>query len=221
MVGTAGGAREGPAVQYWQGRRARSPGAAALVVALLLVACGGGNSAPSGTAGRPPGGSAPVATSTPEPRAVVLGLDAPLSGADATAGEAIRRGMQFAIDELNGQGGIKGRLLELAARDDEGNPAKAAANARELVQRDGAVAVFSGPQTAAALAALEVLQPLSVPFVVPWATGNRVVPAGRQGSYAFRVSATDTGLAQALVGSLTRRLDGQRPGVLVEDSAWG
>jgi branched-chain amino acid transport system substrate-binding protein len=190
-------------------------------VALLLAACGGSNSAPAGTTGRSRGGSAPVAAATPEPRGVVLGLDAPLSGSDATAGEAIRRGMQFAIDELNGQGGIKSRLLELAARDDEGSPAKAAANARELVQRDGAVAVFGGPQTPAALAALEVLQPLNVPFVVPWATGNRIVPGGRPGSYAFRVSATDAGLAQALVGSLTRRLDGQRPGVLIEDSAWG
>ncbi|HEX3220813.1 MAG TPA: ABC transporter substrate-binding protein, partial [Candidatus Limnocylindria bacterium] len=111
-----------------------------LVVTLLLAACGGGNSAPSGQADRAPGSSTPAATRTPEPRAVVLGLDAPLSGPDATAGEAIRRGMQFAIDELNGQGGIKGRLLELAARDDESSPAKAAANARELVQRDGAVA---------------------------------------------------------------------------------
>jgi branched-chain amino acid transport system substrate-binding protein len=35
------------------------------------------------------------------------------------------------------------------------------------------------------------------------------------------VSATDVGLAQALVGSLTRRLERQRPGVLVEDSPWG
>jgi branched-chain amino acid transport system substrate-binding protein len=200
--------------------RPRVASLACLALALLLAACGGG-SAPAGTTSRSPGASTASATSTPEPRPVVLGLDAPLAGPDAPAGEAIRRGMQFAIDELNGQGGIKGRPLELAARDDEGSPAKAAANARELVQRDGAVAVFAGPHTSAALAALEALQPLSVPLIVPWATGNRVVPSGRQASFAFRVSATDAGLAQALVGALTRRPDRQRPGVLVEESAWG
>ncbi len=54
---------------------------------------------------------------------VKVGLAAAVSGGSAASGEAIRRGLVIAIDEVNAKGGVLGgRKLELVVRDAEGNP---------------------------------------------------------------------------------------------------
>jgi len=62
-----------------------------------------------------------------------IGLVTALSGQSARAGEALTRGLQVAIDELNAKGGVlNGRKFELVRRDDEATPAKGVIAAREL-----------------------------------------------------------------------------------------
>src|SRR5262247_386948 len=64
---------------------------------------------------------------------IKIGLVTALSGQSARAGEAITRGLQVAIDEINAKGGLlNGRKLELLRRDDESIPAKGVIAAREL-----------------------------------------------------------------------------------------
>ena len=55
---------------------------------------------------------------------IKIGLVTALSGQSARAGEAITRGLQVAIDEINAKGGLLGKKLELVRRDDESIPAK-------------------------------------------------------------------------------------------------
>src|SRR6267378_4146656 len=56
---------------------------------------------------------------------IKIGLVTALSGQSARAGEALTRGLQVAIDEINAKGGVlNGRKLELVRRDDEATPAK-------------------------------------------------------------------------------------------------
>src|SRR5258708_36952106 len=67
---------------------------------------------------------------------IKIGLVTALSGQSARAGEAITRGLQIAIDELNAAGGVLGRKFELVRRDDEATPAKGVIAARELVHKE-------------------------------------------------------------------------------------
>jgi len=79
---------------------------------------------------------------------VKIGLSAAVSGGSAASGEAIKRGLQIAIDEINAKGGVLGgRKLELVVRDDEGNPQKGVTIARELVEREHVVAVLGSLHT--------------------------------------------------------------------------
>jgi branched-chain amino acid transport system substrate-binding protein len=76
---------------------------------------------------------------------VKIGLVAALSGQSAKSGEGITRGIAIAIDEINARGGVLGgRMLELVRRDDESNPAKGQTAARELIDKEGVVALFGG-----------------------------------------------------------------------------
>src|SRR4026208_1632629 len=66
---------------------------------------------------------------------IKIGLVTALSGQSARAGEAITRGLQIAIDELNAAGGVLGRKFELLRRDDEATPAKGVIAAREVADK--------------------------------------------------------------------------------------
>ncbi len=84
---------------------------------------------------------------------VKIGLAAAVSGGSAASGEAIKRGLQMAMDEINAKGGVLGgRKLELVIRDDEGNPAKGVTITRELVEREKAIVIFGRLHTTVALA---------------------------------------------------------------------
>src|SRR5215475_10575243 len=123
---------------------------------------------------------------------VKLGLAAAVSGGSAASGEAIKRGLAIAIDEVNGGGGVLGgRKLELVVRDDEGNPQKGVTIARELVEREKVAAVFGGLHTTVALAQVPVWHELSTPYMGTWAAGTNITQNGRQPNYVFRVSAND------------------------------
>src|SRR5437868_14271680 len=79
---------------------------------------------------------------------IKIGLVTALSGQSARAGEAITRGLQVAIDEINAKGGLlKGRKVQLVSRDDEATPAKGVIAARELVFKEKVAVLFGGLDT--------------------------------------------------------------------------
>ena len=54
-----------------------------------------------------------------------------------------RKGMELALDEVNGKGGVLGKKIELITRDDGTNPGEAVRVAEELLTREG-VAMIAG-----------------------------------------------------------------------------
>src|SRR5215475_13691092 len=123
---------------------------------------------------------------------VKIGLSAAVSGGSAASGDAIKRGLQIAIDEINAKGGVLGgRKLELVVRDDEGNPQKGVTIARELVEREKVAAVFGGLHTTVALAQVPVWLELNTPYVGTWAAGTNITRNGKKPNFVFRVSAND------------------------------
>jgi branched-chain amino acid transport system substrate-binding protein len=79
--------------------------------------------------------------------AVRIGYLGGLSGRFSDLGESGRNGVQYAIDEANQAGGIKGRRVELLVRDDGQDPEKAIAALDELVA--ARVELVIGPMTSA------------------------------------------------------------------------
>ncbi|MGW6456228.1 ABC transporter substrate-binding protein, partial [Streptomyces sp. NPDC055078] len=98
-----------------------------LTGSLLLAACGGGSTDAQGG-------------STDE---IVIGAYGPLSGPAASIG-VLYDSMAAYFDEVNANGGIKGRKVKLKVRDDQLNPAQTPGAARQLVERDKAV-MMCGP----------------------------------------------------------------------------
>jgi len=97
-----------------------------LLLAISFVACGAGESsnddaakAPSSSGG---GGGNGGGDHTVTPPTLggefVLGMSAPLTGAAAAYGQAVRNAAQMAVDEINAAGGLYGATFKLLVSDD-------------------------------------------------------------------------------------------------------
>src|SRR5215510_15576383 len=130
---------------------------------------------------------------------IKIGLVTALSGQSARAGEAITRGLQVAIDELNAKGGVLGQKLELVRRDDEATPAKGVIAARELVFKEKVAVLFGGLDTPVSIAIVPIMNEAKVPMMGPWAAGTPITKNGSKDNYVFRVSAVDEIVDKAMV----------------------
>lgn len=129
-------------------------------------------------------------SASPEP--IRIGLSGPFTGGSAPMGESMRNGVRLAVSELNLAGGLLGRKIELIERDDEANPQRGAALAKELVQEANVVATVGIVNTGVGLASLEFYQQAKRPLIVAVSTGSaltrRYAPPNAPENYIFRVS---------------------------------
>ena len=167
---------------------------------LLLVGCG--PSAPGG----PP---------------VMVGLIAPMTGGLAVSGAAIQRGMLLAMDEVNQDGGVLGRPLQLAVRDVQNDPQAGVAALRGLVEQEGIVAVFGGIFSPVMIGQLDAVHQLEIPLINPWGSVTSITKNGRDPNYAFRVSLSDDSADEFLVRYALEVLGIQRPGIIADITSWG
>ncbi|MBA1274050.1 ABC transporter substrate-binding protein [Stutzerimonas azotifigens] len=152
---------------------------------------------------------------------IKVGLVAALSGQSAKSGEALTRGLTVAIEEINAQGGVLGRPLQLIRRDDESNPSKGMLAARELIQREKVSVLFGGLDTPVSLAIVPLANQMKVPFMGVWAAGTKITENGAADNYVFRVSAVDELVDEALVEYGITRMDMKKPGMILINNPWG
>ena len=153
---------------------------------------------------------------------VKVALVAATSGGSALSGEAIKRGLTIAIDEINAKGGVLGgSKIELVIRDEEGNPSKGVTAARDVIEREKAVAVFGGLHSPVGLAMLPVFHELKVPYVGTWAAATNITRNGRTPNFMFRVSANDDIVDHFLAKHVVEKLGKKKPGVILENTPWG
>lgn len=101
---------------------------------------------------------------------IVIGTWGPQSGPAAAWG-TVATAIDAYFRYINDQGGIHGRQLVLATRDDGYDPARTVAAVRELIDREGVFAFVAGVGTANGLAAMPLIQRAGVPWIGP-ATGS-------------------------------------------------
>jgi len=153
---------------------------------------------------------------------IKIGLITALSGQSALAGEAITRGLTVAIDEINAKGGLLGgRRLELVRRDDEANPAKGTAAARELIFKEKVAVLFGGLDTPVSMAIVPIANQNKMPFMGPWAAGTPITKNGGNPNFAFRVSAVDEIVDRAMLEYGQKTFKTAKPGIIRVNNPWG
>src|SRR5258705_2549552 len=99
---------------------------------------------------------------------IKIGLDNPLTGTYAALGKNEQIGAQLAVDQINAQGGILGRQVELLVEDStSGDAATAVQKATKLVERDKVNFLLGNINSALAQAIANYAFEKSVLHIVP------------------------------------------------------
>jgi branched-chain amino acid transport system substrate-binding protein len=153
---------------------------------------------------------------------IKIGHVAALSGASAQSGEAITRGLELAIDEINAKGGLlDGRMIELVQRDDESSPPKGLLAARELIFNENVVAFFGGIDSPVSLAIVPLANQEQVPFIGVWAAATPITQNGADPNYVFRVSAVDALVDEKLLKYANEHAGATKAGLMLINNPWG
>ena len=83
---------------------------------------------------------------------IKIGLNYPQTGPYSVQGQAQFNAAQIAVEEINGQGGILGRRIELVTRDTQSKPDISTKNVLELIDKEDCEMIFGGSSSAVAIA---------------------------------------------------------------------
>lgn len=136
-------------------------------------------------------------------------------------GVMTRRGIDLAVDEINGSGGINGAPLKILARDDEANGSRAASIAQELVANTDVLAVVGHVNSGAMLAAARIYDG-QLAAVATTASSPDLSGISK---WTFRVISSDS-LNGVILARFASRIGGNASGikqaaVLYENDSYG
>jgi branched-chain amino acid transport system substrate-binding protein len=177
--------------------------AAMLAVGMISAGCSSANSSNSATSQS----SGPLK----------IGVILPLSGSQAALGFDSKLGVEAAANQLNAQGGVLGRKIDLIMLDDANEPTNAEADAREAIQ-DGVAAVFGDIQTANVAAEAGLLSQAKIP-VFTSATGTNLWT----GTYPYLFGSGDKSsyMTVADTNYVVKQLNISDVGIIYQDDAFG
>ena len=138
-----------------------------LTLAILIFAVSCAPSAPpEQTETGPASQTKPEETNAPpEADPIVIGTIQDTSGPGSLAGKPNEWGVIYAVEWINENGGVNGRMIELHTRDCQNDAAIAVTNYRELVDEVGVCAIVGPPLGNASLAWVDLSAEDKIPIV--------------------------------------------------------
>ena len=176
--------------------------AAALTAVLVLSAAGCGAAGGAGGSGD----------------SLKIGLATPLTGASAEDGKAIQEGVNLAVKQINDQGGIDGKTVEVVAEDDKGDPSEAATVANKLAQDESILALVGDFNSSCTLAGAPIYNDAGIVQISPGSSAEAVTDAG---DYTFRTITTDAVQGQYLALWCVTDLGYKKIAILFENDDYG
>lgn len=122
---------------------------------------------------------------------LVLGQSVALSGPLADLGQAMHQGARAAFLEVNAKGGVSGRRIELLARDDGYELARAIENYKVLLANPGVFALFNCMGTPMNEALLPLIRNTGIPYFAPFTGATSARPADMRNVFNIRASYPD------------------------------
>ena len=139
---------------------------------------------------------------------IKIGVNLELSGAVAGYGSQEKDGIELAVEQINNDGGILGKKVELVVKDNKSDNNEAATAAANLATNDDAVAIIGPATSGASKAVIPNITKAQVPFITPSGTDDSVTMSnGKVQEYVFRSSFQDSFQGKVLAQYATEKLD--------------
>lgn len=153
---------------------------------------------------------------------IKIGMSAALSGPSAGLGTEYYRGAKAYLDEINAQGGVNGRRVDLVVLDDAYQPDRAVQNTIKLVEQDKVFALFNYVGTPTLTAALPIVKSFDGQALVMLGnlTGAQIQRSAPYSSSVFNVRASYRQEIEAQVDRLWR-VGLRKVGIFYQLDAYG
>jgi branched-chain amino acid transport system substrate-binding protein len=167
-------------------------------------------------------------------KTITIGINLPLTGADAHDAELIKDGAMLALDEANAQGGVAGYKINVMVLDDgtatagQYDPAQAATNARKMVSDNSVVAAIGPQMSGSGKAMAPILSQGNLATVTPSSTNPDITDPKFAGQYRpggkaiyFRTVTTDAFQGPNMANYMADTLKIKSVYVLDDSGAYG
>lgn len=131
---------------------------------------------------------------------VKIGVISSFTGNLAAFGEAHKRGYEIALDEINKQGGIDGKKVELDYYDDQSKPDIAVQGVAKLVDQDQTPMILGSYSSESTKAIIGPVTKSEVPLIIPTATADNVMDS--HSPWVFRICAGANDYARTTIAFL-------------------
>jgi branched-chain amino acid transport system substrate-binding protein len=150
-------------------------------------------------------------------REVRVGAVVSRTGAAASYGQKVERGLELAAERANSGAGLFGPRVRLIFRDDGTRPEEGARAALDLIERDEVAVIIGAVSSAVSFAVAEVCEQRRAVMLSPTASAPGLAQAGE---FVFRIFPSDT-LEGRSMADFARDLGLRRLAVLATANDWG
>ena len=153
---------------------------------------------------------------------IKIGVVYELTGNTASFGTAAANGAKLAFKEINANGGVLGKQIQLVVADNKGEPSESSNAMTKVISQDKVVAVTGFTTSSNGIAASSVAEANKIPFVAAATTNPKVTineASGKAKDYTFRVCFIDP--FQGTVGAnfVLNTLKAKKAAIMVDNSS--
>jgi len=148
---------------------------------------------------------------------VKIGSFLSVTGIAGFMGDPQLKTLQMYVDQLNKEGGLLGRKVELIHYDDGGEAIKSNGFAKRLIEEDKVDVILGGTLPPGSLAAIPVIDKSGTPFV-SMATGLQLAEATKK--WVFKVAPTDRMPVERVFAEITKH-GRTKVALLIEKGGFG
>lgn len=156
---------------------------------------------------------------------IKIGLSGPYTGGSSPMGVSMRDGAKLAADEINKNGGVLGRQIQLVERDDEAKNERGVQIAQELINKERVVADLGFINTGVSLASHRFYQEAKIPVINNVSTGSAItkqfLAPEFSDNYIFRTSCADSIQSQMIVEEAVTRRKLTKVAILADSTNYG
>ncbi len=156
---------------------------------------------------------------------IKIGLSGPFTGGSSSMGVSMRDAVRLAVAEVNKNGGVLGRQIQLVERDDEAKNELGVQIAQELINKEKVVATLGFINTGVALASQRFYEEAEIPVINNVATGTVITEQFKKpdydSNYVFRTSAYDAIQAGMMVEEAVKNRGYKKIAILADSTNYG
>ncbi|MHC2252916.1 branched-chain amino acid transport system substrate-binding protein [Bradyrhizobium embrapense] len=150
---------------------------------------------------------------------IKIGCLAAITGPSSAPTVGFNRGVNFAVDAINGAGGVKGRKIELVMRDTQGDPTKAVNATQELISQAKVHAIWGPLNSGEALATTPIMARAKMPDLHPCVVETLIDPV--KFPNAFRIAPSNSQWDDAVRNYCLKILKVKKVAVIGDTTGYG